>query len=250
MARRTSVAHIHPDTTRVNRRRRLMSLVSIIIGVLFISAGITYYGWLSYLRWFERHSPSTARVLKLRNGLQVPLNQPLQPGLPPDPHANAELGRTISNVSQATPVSLTPLAGPVLPPERLRIPRIGLDRPTVLSYNEQLPRFSGVGWLLGSAAPGAQGNMVLFGHLGGPFGVFERLHELVPGDELIVTTQHADLRYLVETIFETTPDDVSVLVPAEGATATLITCSGPWDVALQSNERRLVVVARLAPAKP
>jgi LPXTG-site transpeptidase (sortase) family protein len=108
-----------------------------------------------------------------------------------------------------------------------------------------MPEFKGVGWMLGSAVPGALGNMVLFGHAGGTYGVFERLHELAPGDELSVTTHNGALRYRVVSVAETTPDDVAALLPSDTATATLITCSGPWDAALQTNVRRLIVVARL-----
>src|SRR5205814_543012 len=74
----------------------------------------------------------------------------------------------------------------VLPPERIRIPRIGVDWPVVLSDITHLPRFNGVGWLQGSAYPGTAGNLVLYGHLDGRYATFGRLHELRAGDEFSV----------------------------------------------------------------
>lgn len=225
-----------------------MGYAAMLTGALLVGLGIAYYGWVSYLRWFEQRTPSTAHVLQLQDGRLVPLIQPTQATPPAQSLAVAKAVAPSIDAGEAPLVLSPPVA--VLPPERLQIPRIDLDRPVVLSYNEELPRFPGVGWLLGSAAPGAQGNVVLFGHLGGPNGVFERLHEITLGDELIVITQQGELRYLVERTFETTPDDVSVLLPGDGATVTLITCSGPWDAVQQTNERRLIVVARLSTPSP
>jgi sortase A len=96
---------------------------------------------------------------------------------------------------------------------------------------------------MGSSFPGVPGNMVLFGHLGGEHGTFMRLHELQPGDEFSIFTEASELRYRVRSSHETTPDDVGVLAPTDDASATLITCSGPWDPIAQTNERRLIVSA-------
>jgi sortase A len=230
--------------------RRRARYAGILIGALLMALSISYFGWIHYLRWFEQRTPSTAQVVQLPDGRQVSLNSAAPPSAMQQKLASAEVTRAEEAPAQPSLPLPTLTPSDVLPPERLRIPRIELDRPVVLSFNEQLPRFPGVGWLFGSAVPGAQGNMVLFGHLGGQNGVFQRLHELALGDELIVTTQQGDLHYLVERTFETTPDDVSVLLPGDGATATLITCSGPWDAVQQTNERRLIVVARLITPSP
>lgn len=203
------------------------------LGALLVCAGVAHYSWIAYLRWFEQRTPSTVQAVVLRDGRHITLEQP-SPALP-IPTTRVAAG--------STPTALPePL---VLPPERLHIPKINLDWPVVLSDNDHLPQFQGVGWMLGSAFPGAPGNMVLFGHLGGPNGVFQRLHELAPGDEFAVGTQRGEQHYRVQSTHETTPDDVSVLLPGDQAIATLITCSGPWNAALQTNERRLIVTARL-----
>lgn len=146
---------------------------------------------------------------------------------------------------RSAPVPTPQPAPQPLPPDRISIPRIGVGWPVVLGDNDNLPRFRAVGWFMGSGWPGTPGNMVLFGHLGGRNGTFMRLHELRPGDELSVFTAAGVARYRVREMHETTPDDVAVLAPTSGATATLITCSGPWDPVAQTNQRRLIVSADL-----
>jgi sortase A len=131
----------------------------------------------------------------------------------------------------------------LLPPLRITIPRLNVNWPVVLSTNDHLPHFKAVGWFLGSAYPGAAGNIVLFGHLDGPYSTFARLHELRAGDEVRVITEGQTHRYGVRRAFETTADDVAVLAPTAGATATFITCSGRWNSALHAYDHRLIVLA-------
>jgi sortase A len=213
--------------------------------ISLIAAGVAgYYLWLVATAAREAASPSTTQVLVTRSGREIPLVQPT-----PRERATAVSAfdeRSMGTSTQATPAP----ASPILPPERLIIPLIGADWPVVLATVEHLPRFRGVGWLLGSAFPGARGNLILFGHLGGANGTFMRLPELRPGDTFRVTTMDASYSYRVRETFNTTPDNIEVLAPSAGATATLITCTGPWDVAAQSNTLRLIVVADLVDGPP
>ncbi|MCS6939534.1 MAG: sortase [Roseiflexaceae bacterium] len=126
---------------------------------------------------------------------------------------------------------------------RLIIPRTSVNWPVTRADVDHLPEFRGVGWMFGVAFPGAPGNMVLTGHAGGPCATFERLHELQPGDEILVQTASVMHRYRVQTIYETSPDDVLVMAPSDRTIATLITCSGDWIPERQTNARRLIVVA-------
>ena len=241
------------------RGRRRAALVA--VGVTAALAGGAYGGVLGYTAWREQSSPSTQQVLVLKDGRQVPLVQPTAaPAATPQPApaTSAAEEQQPEAASAAGPEEQQPEAAPTpapqtaMPPLRVRIERIGADWPVVLSHNEHLPQFKGVGWLMGSAFPGRPGNIVLFGHLGGPYGTFMRLHELQAGDEFSIITEDGEHRYRVRESYETTPDDVSPLVPTDTATATLITCSGPWDAARQTNERRLIVTADyigLSPAR-
>lgn len=218
--------------------RRWLCRGLLALGCVCIMLGVAYGSLIAYLMQREQVSPSTQQLLVLKDGQQIPLIQPTSTPMVAAPFPTRQPDQPIE--VHATP---TPTAPPLLPPERIIIPRLEMDWPVVLSTVDHLPQFTGVGWLLGSAFPGAPGNMVLYGHLGGPNGTFMRLHELQPGDEFSVMSAGAEHRYRVRSSQETTPDDVGVLAPTSTATATLITCSGPWDPVAQTNVRRLIVTA-------
>jgi sortase A len=220
--------------------RRWMRRLLAVTGSLLVALGVGYGGTIVYLSWREQVAPSTQQVLILKDGRQIPL---LQPTSAPAAGPTRTALPTVGGAAPAPHVSTPESAAPLLPPLRIAIPKIGVDWPVVLSDNEHLPEFRGVGWLMGSSFPGVPGNMVLFGHLGGQNGTFMRLHELQPGDQFSVFTEVGELRYRVQSSHETTPDDVGVLAPTDSASATLITCSGPWDPVAQTNERRLIISA-------
>ena len=102
---------------------------------------------------------------------------------------------------------------------------------------------AGVGHIPGSAALGQPGNSALAGHRSYTFGrFFNRLDELVIGDEIIITTKKEDLKYKVVKTLVVTPDNVSVLKGNRNdSIITLITCT-PIYVA----SHRLIVQARLS----
>ncbi len=217
--------------------RRLRRLGRGLVGGLVLLA-LGYGATFAFLGWREAVSPSTSQVLVLRDGRHIPLVQPTAAPAAPALAADPPTGRV------GVAARLVPPSVPApLPPLRLQIPRIGLDWPVVLSDNAHLPRFQGVGWLLGSAFPGATGNLVLAGHLDGRYATFARLHELQPGDLFSVVTTAARTRYRVRSLRQTTADDVAVLAPTATATATLITCSGLWDTAQRMYAQRLIVTA-------
>ena len=220
-------------------RRWLRRLGYGLAGGLILLA-VSYGATFAFLGWREAVAPATRQILVLRNGQQIPLFQPPVAAAPLVPS-----GPAAAKDSPSRPVSGTASrpAPATLPPLQLQIPRLGLDWPVVLSDNDHLPRFQGVGWLLGSAFPGAAGNMVLAGHLDGRYATFTRLHELQPGDRFSGTTPEATTSYRVLSLHQTRADDVAVLAPTSTATATLITCSGPWDASLRMYEQRLIVSA-------
>lgn len=108
----------------------------------------------------------------------------------------------------------------------------------VKSYN--LSR--AVGHIPGTAAIGEPGNCVMAGHRSYTFGkFFNRLNEIVVGDEIIITTKKEDLTYKVSKISVVKPDDVSVLRGNKDENIiTLVTCT-PIYVA----SHRLIVNAVL-----
>ena len=217
---------------------RTLRRLGIMLGCLSVIGLSGYQIWLDGVRSRERVSPSTAHILVTADGRAIPLAPP----------ADGAISEPLA-VREGVKPAAAP-GGATLPPEQLIIPAIGADWPIVLATAEHLPRFRGVGWLMGSAAPGGPGNLVLFGHRGGDFATLARLPELQVGDTVIVLTAEAEHRYQVRETFETTPDDVAVLAPTAEPTLTLITCAGAWDAVARTNALRRVVVASLSEALP
>lgn len=136
----------------------------------------------------------------------------------------------------------------VLTPERLVIPSIGVDTqifPSPIVQGEwQVPRFV-AGHLEGTARPGEGSNVALAGHLQSlrNGNVFADLEKLRPGDEVLLSAEGQQLRYVVRESRLVAPTDVSVVAPTPEERLTLITCAGDWDWLRGEYSHRLVVVA-------
>jgi len=118
--------------------------------------------------------------------------------------------------------------------------------PVVVADGSDLPRFKGVGWYLGTGYPGFHGNMVLFGHLNGLYETFGRLHELAPGDTILVDTVGGKAyRYRVVETKVVPQTAVDVLAPSRDEQITLLTCTGTFFPLTRDYSDRLVVVGRL-----
>lgn len=234
---------------QISRRRRWLARSLILIGSLLVAAGIGYGGMIRYLEWREASSPSTDQVLIASDGTRISLAQPTSDAAHltvPSASPVAPIGST-GVVTQTGVYSASPASArdAFYPPTSLVIPSIGVNRPAVLSTSNHMPEFKGIGWLLGSAYPGHNGNMVLFGHLDGPYATLDRLGELRPGDTFSVTTAVDTYTYQVSSAYSTPRGDVLALAPTDDPTATLITCSGHWSSALQDYTHRLIIKARL-----
>lgn len=138
------------------------------------------------------------------------------------------------------------------PATALRIERLGIDVPVV----EVTSVKDGKGWywpvpdeaaahLAGTANPGEPGNIAITGHVdtrSGP-GVFWRLLEIRPGDEVTVWSAAGSFVYRVTEVRVVPEDDRTVLRQGASEVLTLLTCipDGRYD-------RRLVV--RAEPVHP
>jgi sortase A len=148
------------------------------------------------------------------------------------------------------PEHLLPLIDAYVPPpiptpgpeqaRRVEIPSINVDAPIFQGDNwDQLKK--GVGQHIGSALPGADGNLVLSAH-NDIFGqIFRYLDKLKPGDEIIISTERTTYVYVVRDIQVVDPTDVWVMASSDHASTTLISCY-PYLV----NNKRIVVFADLA----
>jgi sortase A len=98
-----------------------------------------------------------------------------------------------------------------------------------------------VGHFEGTALPGEKGNCCIAGHRSYTYSqFFNRLDEVVAGDEIRIKTTKGTFKYVVYDKFVVEPSQVEVLKPTKDATLTLVTCT-PIRVATH----RLIVKARL-----
>lgn len=153
---------------------------------------------------------------------------------------------------QATPSTTPTTANPAnLPPPppsgesvaQIRIPKIGLDQLIVQGVNLADLR-KAPGHYPSTPLPGEQGNAAIAGHRTTYGAPFNRLGELVDGDEILVTTVKGSFTYTVGRVHVVKPNQVEVLDPTPTPVLTLTTCHPKY-----SAKERLIVVANLAPGQ-
>jgi sortase A len=150
--------------------------------------------------------------------------------------------------ASTTSTTLDPAHLPPPPPTgnavaNIRIPKIGVDKIVVQGVGEADLR-KGPGHYPETPLPGEQGNAAIAGHRTTYGAPFNRLDELSPGDDVLVTTAKGSYTYKVANSHVVKPDQVEVLNPTPTPTLTLTTCNPKY-----SAKERLVVVADLAPGQ-
>jgi sortase (surface protein transpeptidase) len=144
-------------------------------------------------------------------------------------------------------------------PGSVRIPRINAESSLVpLGQNTdgtvQVPPVSTplqAGWYAGGAAPGEPGPAVLLGHVDGDkqLGIFYRLHELTPGDQVMVTRQDGTVLKFsvtkVDRVAKTAFPTDAVYGPTKDPELRLLTCGGKFDHAAHSYVDNVIVYAKL-----
>jgi hypothetical protein len=146
----------------------------------------------------------------------------------------------------------------VASPERISIPAIKLSAsivPVDLQPDGSLAapeNFSLAGWYTGATVPGEPGPSVIVGHVDSYRGpaVFFRLHELVPGQPIVITTTDNTTRtFIVERLGQYSREHFPT-AEVYGSTSLralrLITCGGQFDPVARSYRDNIVVFARLA----
>jgi sortase A len=147
-----------------------------------------------------------------------------------------------------TSTTVNPANLPPPPPSgesvaHLRIPKIGLDQLIVQGVGLADLR-KAPGHYPQTPLPGEQGNAAIAGHRTTYGAPFNRIGELVDGDEIQVTTLKGSYTYTVARIHVVKPSQVEVLDPTPAPTLTLTTCHPKY-----SAKERLVVVANLTPGQ-
>jgi sortase A len=157
-----------------------------------------------------------------------------------------------STTSTTTPSSPSSTEAPVTAPPiepvpegeptaRLRIPKIGVDK-IVVEGVALSDLKKGPGHYPESPLPGQEGNAAIAGHRTTYGAPFNRIDELVAGDEILVETVQGEFRYLVTEQLIVPPTQVEVLDDKGDDRLTLTACHPKF-----SARQRIVVVAQLAP---
>lgn len=133
---------------------------------------------------------------------------------------------------------------------KLQISKIGLDAPIVMNIgiSDVIPNLvNGVVQLSGSATPGQNGNLVIFGHSsdfpwsnGHYKNIFALLDKLSAGDQIAIPYQSQIFTYTVASSRVVKPTEIGVINKTDLPTLTLITC---YPVGTATN--RLIVTANL-----
>jgi sortase A len=127
----------------------------------------------------------------------------------------------------------------------IRIPRIGVNE-VVVEGTSVADLMKGPGHYPGTALPGQAGNAAIAGHRTTYGAPFFHLDQVVPGDDIQVTTLSGSFHYRVSSKPRAVvPSDTAVLNPTHDNRLTLTTCTPAF-----SASHRLVVVAELDPGEP
>ncbi|GAA2072990.1 hypothetical protein GCM10009821_08980 [Aeromicrobium halocynthiae] len=140
-------------------------------------------------------------------------------------------------------------------PERLVIDGLDVDAPVepvgiTSGGGQEVPHFiDTVGWWRDGAVPGAPGNAVVVGHTASAAdGVFDRLGELAPGDEVRVTGPDGTVVFVVERTRTLTPEEFRRTAPelyrTDGPSGLVLRTCGDWNG--REFETTVVVTAALA----
>jgi sortase A len=121
----------------------------------------------------------------------------------------------------------------------LRVEKIELEVP-VLDGTDDLTLNRGVGRIVGTARPGARGNIGIAGHRDG---FFRRLKDLSVGDTIDLVLRDRTDAYVVDEIQVVNPDNVRVLRASTTPSLTLVTCYPFYFIG--SAPRRYIVHASI-----
>lgn len=227
----------------------MVSRILGIIGRLLVIAGLYLLGFVAFQLW-----GTGVEEARAQHDLTTSLAESVgTTDDDPDP-STLDLEALTERLAARDPQTAPP-APP--PPEGeplgvIQIPRIGLERVVVEGVSKADLR-KGPGHYPGTPLPGQAGNSGIAGHRTTYGAPFNRIDELVPGDEIVVTTGQG--RFVYEVLpgpdgdrawYAVAPSDVSVLEDRGDNRLTLTACHPKY-----SARQRIIVHARLVtPAAP
>ncbi|MFS8118792.1 MAG: class F sortase [Microcoleus sp.] len=192
-------------------------------------------------------------------GTPAGVGQEIAPPQPSPTTTTTLPSRAQPSESPATAIPAPKLVSVPAVPLRLSVPRIGL-RAAIEKYTDEMvkraggvdpPKLDAVSWWTGGGTPGTDSNNTtyLYGHTWIEPAVFNRIKELVPGDDIFVTTSNGRLRYVVEGSYQVTkpelPNDPRVTAIKPGRLLLL----GCWRASGKElvTTKNVVVQAQIVP---
>lgn len=141
-------------------------------------------------------------------------------------------------------------------PAAISIPDIDVEGPlTRTGFNDdrtlEVPEFGDISWFEEGTTPGEPGPAGILGHVDSDSSpdVFYRLHELDPGDEIIVDTEEGEsLGFTVDRLEQHAKDEFpteDVWIPSSEPELRLITCGGEFDESEDSYRDNIIAFASL-----
>ncbi len=206
------------------------------VGRVFITAGVLILLFVAYQLW-----GTGIREAQAQRSLQKDFGSQLdQAGITaPDPDTTSAI---------PAPTTTEPLPPPPPPDDgeavaHISIPAIGVDKVVVQGVDVSDLK-KGPGHYPDSPLPGQPGNAAIAGHRTTYGAPFNRIDELKPGDEILVTTLQGSFRYEVREQLVVAPDQVDVLEDFHDNRLTLTSCNPKYS----ARQRIVVVSALVGPA--
>jgi sortase A len=201
------------------------------IGRVCIAAGVLILLFVVYQLWGTGIREAQAQS-SLESEFEARVGE-IDDEAPTSPPSGVDGAETAA----AEPPPPPPVEGDAM--ARLRIPAIDVDKIVVEGVQvSDLKR--GPGHYPDSPMPGQPGNSAIAGHRTTYGAPFNRIDELEPGDEILVTTVQGAFRYEVREQLIVSPDQVEVLDDFGDDRLTLTACHPKYSAA-----QRIIVVAAL-----
>jgi len=225
------------------------------LGRTFIIVGLFILGFVAFQLWgtgFEESRNQSDLTSQLAEAVRSSPEVKADVSVDADAGQLADsLGKALADQNPATaPATPAPAEGE--PVGVIQIPKIGLERIIVQGVSKPDLK-KGPGHYPGTPLPGQAGNSGIAGHRTTYGAPFNRIDELVPGDEITITTPQGKFLYKVikapdsdAAPYIVKPTDVSVLDDKGDNRITLTACHPEY-----SAKQRIVVNAVLsAPPAP
>lgn len=215
------------------------------LGRTLIAAGVLLLLFVAYQLW-----GTGLRAAQAQDRLEEDFRRTLETVTTTTTTAPSEPGATVT----LPPSTVPALADDEVPDPgeaagRIEIPAVGLDWIFVQGVTSADLK-SGPGHYPDTPMPGQAGNAAIAGHRTTYGAPFNRIDELTPGDEIVITTVQGRFRYEVAEQLIVDPSQVEVLLPIPGRNTLTLTSCHPKYSARQRIIVRADLVGEPAPAPP